>query len=480
MLGLDTGVPYRSTVNVQIVNPGSTYLSLSSLQQIGEYYAAKENSFLFYEFLSQELEKYPLETEYTIEDLQYIISAEYDNSNELPAIKVSATADTKEEAAFFAELVPQVFIDYLIAEEKEKRELQYENALEELEVVKAALYEARQKYDELESPDILDNPSYISLKAKVDALQQEFENQLSLLALEYYGTDINSEYEDTLREIESVATELNEAEQELRTISGQGSNGLSSDVDALVLESKVRGLQAYLDFLISGDEVTSGLIQYIANDITSGVAYENLMYKIETTSLSLAEAQQEYDAFLNSNTQQSSSIEQQLAQIRVDTLKAELSALQEKLATLYTYIIDAGEGGDAESKYEAVSLALDEAKKELEELEVQLGYNRLYVDLELEIVTENISNYTDKIDTLTEEIGSLLVDNNIESLETGYLVAGNPSVPSAVIPERPTISNTLIMGAVLGVIIAWITMNFRWILSMLSNPSPAKSEDDEE
>ncbi len=482
-LGIETGGPYRSTVSIQIVNPGSTYLSLSFLQQLGEYYAAKENTLPFYEFLSQELEKYPLETAYTIDELRTIIKTEYDLTSELPSIKVSATADTEEEAAFFAELAPQAFLDYLIAEEKEKRDKEYNNTLEELETVKEALYEAQQELNTLKSPDILDNPSYISLSAKVNALQQEFDSQLSLLTLEYYGdTDIKDEYENTLQEIDNIVAELIKAEQDLRAASGQDSSNLSDNANILLLESKIRGLKSQLDLLISGDGETIGLSQYISNGISSGTAYDNLVAQIEITAESLAEAKQEYDELVNSSVQQSTviSLEQRIAQIKVDTLSAELTALQEKLATLYKYIIDLNnEDGSAESRFNTISLALNDAKKELETLEKQLGYDRLYADMELMIAEDRVSNYNDRIADLNEQLGSLL-SNNVESLETGYLVVGNPSIPFVVLPERSTASTTLLMGAIAGVIVAWIAMNSRWFINVVFKSGSAKPEDDED
>ena len=41
--------PYECRVNIQVVNPGSSYVSLKDLQRRGEYYAARANSFPFLE-----------------------------------------------------------------------------------------------------------------------------------------------------------------------------------------------------------------------------------------------------------------------------------------------------------------------------------------------------------------------------------------------------------------------------------------------
>ncbi|MGD9118732.1 MAG: hypothetical protein PVJ08_08405, partial [Dehalococcoidia bacterium] len=133
LLGVDPGGPYQSRVNIQIVNPGTTYMSLGQLQQFGEYYAAKANSLPFLEFIEKELAKYPLETEYTIDDLDRIISIEYDYGDEFPSIRAIVTTDTEDEAIFFTSLIPRVFPEYLVEEEKARQEKLYQDTEEEIE-----------------------------------------------------------------------------------------------------------------------------------------------------------------------------------------------------------------------------------------------------------------------------------------------------------------------------------------------------------
>lgn len=481
-LGIDTGGPYQSTVNVQIVNPESNYMSAAALQQFGEYYTAKGNSLQFFEFLSQELEKYQLSTAYTIDDISKMVLVEYDYLSELPVIKVTTVAPTKEEATFFAAFIPQTFLDYLIFEEENEQEKQYNDTLEEIEVIKEALYEAHQKLVALDSPDILDNPDYISLTAKVDALQQELNTQLDLLALEYYGeTELQEAYSSILLEIEVVVTELAEAEQDLQNASQQGMGTNSYNPDILVLEAKIRGLENQLDILVSGTTITTGLTELIINGITSGPQYNILMAKIDTTSQALAEAMQEYDELINSSTEQSTvtSFEYQLAQMKVDILDSELNDLEEQLAVIYTQmIISNNENGNIESAYNYTLEALNEAKDELETLENQLGYDHLYRDIEYEITQDIISRLNRRVGTLNEELGSLVADNT-ESLDTRYLVMGNPSTPTPLLQQRDRARDILIMGGILGVVVAWILLNFRWLWRSLSYKSSSADIDEE-
>ena len=477
MLGIETG-PYQSTVDIQVVNPGTNYLSLSYLQQVGEYYAAKENSLTFFQYMETELKKYPFDNEYTIDELQNIIKTEYDYTSELPLIKLSATADTREEASFFVEVTPQIFLDYLTMEENENLEKERNNISNELETVKQEFYQAQQEYNALLSPDILDNPEYIALKAKVDALQQEFDDQLTLLTLNYGNSDVNGEYQQALQEIATVTADLNKAEEDLQAATANNSSNLTDDANIFLLDSKIRGLQSQLDFLISGDTLTPGLTDYIALGISAGAEYDKLMTQIELTSTALAEAQQQYDKLVESKTKQSTiiSVEQRLAQIKVDTLSTELITLQETLATLYSQMISLN-NGTAESRLTNLSVALSEAQNNLQELENQLGYDRTNAEVELMIAENTVNNYNDKITTLTDQLESLESGDD-GLLDTGYLIVGNPTLPSSVLPDRPTVATTLFLGAIAGLAVAWIAMNYKWLISGLFVHS--RPEDDEE
>ena len=223
-----------------------------------------------------------------------------------------------------------------------------------------------------------------------------------------------------------------------------------------------------------------GLSQLIANGVSSGVEYNSIMLQIEYTAEALAEAQREYDLLVNQSSEAlSKSLEYRLAQIKIDTLNIELTALQERLATLYAQIINIEDGGEsAQSKFETISLALREAKKELETLENQLGYDSLAVDMEFIVIEDKIENFNGQLDTLTTQLGALIGDN-VETLESGYLVAGNPSIPIAVLPPRAQARNTLIMGAILGIAVAWVVLNFTWLKRSMV-PGGARPQDEED
>jgi len=486
-LGIDTGGPYMSRVSIQLVNPGYEYQPLYIMQQMAEYYAAKHNSLPFFEFLAEELDKRPIEYSYTVDELDDMISTDYDYNSEIPAIRLTITADTEEEAANLAVLVPQIFVDYLIDEEKDRQEQLYQFTSEEIENVKNNLYEAQLELDTLLSDEIFSNPSYIALNARVEALQQELNSHISELTIQYLeGSELQEEYDNILDRMGEVTAELTEAESELQNMIDQ-SSGLSIEDTAysMILEAKIRGLQDELDTLIIGTETTMGLTEMIATGITSGTAYDNLMLKIETVAEALAEAQQEYDDLMKRASQQdpTATLEYQIAKIKVDSLTAELQTLQEKLIPLYDQIMSLDGGNsqsDSELAFDRISVALAKAMKDLEELEKQLGYDQVSANTEILAAQDRVNTLTARLEELNIEL-TALSGYNIESLENEYLVAGNPSIPFPVLPERSRARNTLLTGAIAGIIIAWIILNFRWLINLVSpSGERAKPEEEEE
>jgi len=484
LLGIDPGGPYYSRVSIQLVNPGSEYQPLYLMQQIAEFYAVKYNSLPFYEFLSKELDKQPIEFSYTIDELNTMITTSYDFDSEFPSIRLTITASTEAEAAYMVIMVPQLFVKYLEKEDKDRREQLYFNTLEEIETVKDAFYEAQIDVDTLTSEEIFNNPTYIALSARVAALQKEQDVRISELAIQYLEKpELQEEYDKTLAKMEQVTKELTEAELELQSISGQGADlSIEDSALSMILDAKIRGLRSQLDSLITGTGETMGLTQMISAGITSGVAYENLMFSIETTAEALAEAQMEYDDLIRPQFS-TTSLDYRIAQMKVDTLTTELQALQDKLIPLYTQIInlnEENEESDTQLAYDRISIALADAKKELETFEEQLGYDRISADTNVAAAQDKVEYFNYRLEALNDELASL-IGTDVESLETENLLAGNPSIPAPVLPERSRARNTLLTGAIAGIIVAWVVMNFRWLVNLVSpSGGPVKPEEDEE
>jgi hypothetical protein len=494
LLGIEPGGPYNSNIRIQVVSPGSEYIPLKNLQQMGEYYGAKASSLPFFEYLSQELVHQMPGYSYDVDELSQMITAEYDYNSEIPIIKITVNANSEAEAVGLAGLVPQDFRDFLVSEEQAQAQKSYANTVTEIESVKTALYEAQQEFDTLQMNDVLnENPSYLSLKAKVDSLQQLLDTQATQIASQVANNiDINTQYDAKIQQISSVNDKLKKAQAELEALGQNGSDGSISDEAMIVtLNAKIRALQAELDKYMIGYTTTdgnvqtqvTGLAELIASGDTKSPAYIALQEKVNVVSLALANAQKELEAIQKQSTQTSytTDLDYQIAQIKVDTLTAQLSALMLEAGQLYQQVLNAEQGDtiDPQTAFERTSTALAEAKQDLQDLEQQLGYDRLAADLDYKIAEDKVTNLNLRLSTLTAQLGTLT--GSEEASEADYLVAGNPTTPTPVLPMRGRARNTLLIGAIAGIVIAWGILNFRWIAKgMPSSKPPAKNEGDSE
>jgi hypothetical protein len=490
-LGMEPEGPFESKVRIQVVSPGSEYIPLRNLQQMGEYYGAKAGSLPFLEFLNKELPHQMPGYTYDVDTLGQMITSMYDYNSELPLIKITVVADKEAEAGSLAELIPQNFRDYLTTEEQEMRQKEYDTTLIEIDNVKAALYDAQKEVNALQADGtLMTNPSYISVKAKVDALQQLLDAQVIALANPVIeDRDISTEYDDTLEQISMVSSELEKANRELEALLPPESETDTSDATVIKLTAEINGLQGELNKVMTGyiqiigttQTRIVGLAEMIAEGDTTGPAYTANMEKVETISQAMADAQKQLDEIQVESTQPTMSLTYQLAKIKTDTLNTQLSLLLEKAGQLYQEIIAEKSNGqtDYQAAFEKTSVALAEAKRELEDLEKELGYDRLAADLEYKIAEDKVLNLNVRLEGLTEQLG-MLVGQNTESSVTDYLVAGNPTIASPVLPERGKARNTLLVGAIAGIVIAWGILNYRWIAKGMPSSHSTTSEGDGE
>jgi hypothetical protein len=484
MLGMEPEGPYESQIRIQVVSPGSEYIPLRNLQQMGEYYSAKAHSLPFLEYLNQKLTEQMPEFTYDTDNLSQMITTRYDTKSELPIIVVSVVAPTEREAVGLAGLIPEDFRNYLTYEENDQRQKEYDYTIKEINSVKTALYEAQKELNEFQPQAALDtNPDYLSLKSKVDTLQQLLDSQAAQLVNQNWGnTDLQAQYDDAVQQMKSVSAKLAAAQQELQTL-GQGENSATNTITKITLSAKIKALQSELDKLMSGSPESLGLAEIISSGNTTSAEYTNILTKIEMTSKALAAAQQEYDDLMKQTSQTSTvSTEYGIAQIKVDILNTQLTALQNKTRQLYQQILTTDEDNnqtDVQSVFEATSAALAEAKKELSDLENQLGYNRLAADLDYKVAQDKVNNLNTRLETLVQQLGPQIDDNTGSAQETEYLIAGNASPAFPILPARSRASKTLLTGAIVGVIVAWGALNYKWLYKKIVSSGASKPEGEE-
>jgi hypothetical protein len=473
MLGMVPDGPYQSIVYIQVVNPGSDYTPLSTLQQRAEYYSAKALSLPFFEYLNVQLNEQIPGFSANVDKLGKMISSSYSARTELPVIRITVTAPTEAEATALAELVPQDFNSYLVSEEKDKTHKDYLATLTAIDTVKTALYQAQQDLTNLKQNDISDtNPDVIVLKAKVDALQASLNTQITAISVQSEG-DLQVDYDNTLQQMSDISTKINEAKGQLATMQTANVTVNLNDSSRIMLDSKIRALQTELD---------RSMASMVAMADASTKEYVDALKWIDSVSANLSSARKEMSLLQSSQNQTMVTPETQIIQIQLDTLNAQQATLTKKLSQLYQQLLTAnGTAGQAaaQSQFSQTSLALAQAKKDLDAMETQLGYDRLNSDLNLSVAQNNVNNLNARLQSLTQQLGSL-VGGNINSLETDYLVAGNPSAPFPVLPTRAKAKSTLMMGAIAGIVIAWALWNIKWIIKQIKSLAASKPEEPEE
>ena len=215
---------YESIAKIEPVARGAASTSTKTLQRRAEYWSYRLQTSFFYEFLSQELaEQFP-EYSHSTEELALMITARV-KYVEGSAVELKVTGQSKEEVTLLAAMVPELFRDYLIAEEMAEREKEYQNALEQLDKVLADLIQPSSELDSLEAQieaerSDLEAASVVA-NAEIAALQLELDGLSAKLTALITEGIAGPQYDDTLTQIASVSASLAEARIELHSLEGQ-------------------------------------------------------------------------------------------------------------------------------------------------------------------------------------------------------------------------------------------------------------------
>ncbi len=210
---------YTSAVHIGITNRGTSYVYLKDLQRLGEYYAAKMNSIPFLEFLSQQVAEKAPQYSHSAYELAQIMRIRYDYTSDSPSIEIKATTNNNQEAVFLVGATASAIQEYLDMEEQRIRLQEHQDKLKEWESVRAALIEAEKDVARLAPQPYPHNleldPDYISLSAKVRALQVELDNRAEQLAVLIAEGDTDDAYTDAVKAMERASIALGQAKSEL-------------------------------------------------------------------------------------------------------------------------------------------------------------------------------------------------------------------------------------------------------------------------
>lgn len=489
--------PWESDVRIQIVNPGSAYVDILDLQDQGEYYAAKANSLPYYEFLSNELNKLSPEYDYTSDILDQMVLTAYEIYKESPSIEVSVTASTSEETLFLVRKIPEIFLNYLSFEEKEKRQREYQNTLKAVESTKEAILKAESELAALSFQEVnrnlLYNPTYIALNNKIISLENKLEEQAdelsTIIALGELGDTDNSQqyYQRIQSDINILKANLVEKNGELAEIDQLlANNNINSNPDYIELNAKLTGLENEVDRMINGyfSRETSGtesvwimgLAEMIANNIT-GETYEKLLGSLKNITGEIVKTRNEITTVETQLKDLNSALE-----IDRVIIQAEIVSLSDDLDTLLSNLPSTTAEHDANTVQEAfdrTSIALAEAKKEIALLESNVESETIrYEDLEYRMAQTKVDNLYTELGILNDSLNSFLVDEADEP-EIENLAIGVPEMPTPV-TAGSRLRDVLLIAGIIGIGGAWLILNRKWLISSLSPSSKTSKENENE
>jgi hypothetical protein len=468
-------------------------VNLRDLASTGQYYAAKAGSLPFLQFLSDSLVVDAPEYSHTVDALDQMITTTIDTTSEQPTMIITTTAATTEEASFFSTYLPTVFTKYLIAEEGQKQLQEYQDVSSQVAQVKAALVDATDELNTIKLTsglvDLNNNPDYIALTAKIQALEIQLNNQAATLAADIgtSGQTIQTVIAQTMLQRDEIVTLLGDAEQELNTLTLQItlSDSSSFNAELISLRAQVNALEIELDRLMLGDANTVGLVTMIAQGLTQDdYQYANALRLVNQTSQSLVETRQRIavlESEANSNVDLTLDQDYQLAQAKADNLRSQLSTINNKLVSL-TLQSDSGLGQlTIQESFKLTSVALTDARVELAALENSYSStDYVSADLDYQLAKAKVDTLSQQLDSLTASMTALMATDVDTTEITDSFVAGNPSTPVPVLPEKIRMRNALMIGAIVGIVLAWAILNFKWIRRSMFTKSASNAEKEED
>jgi hypothetical protein len=471
-----------SEVNLQVIPPNGAYTTSQDINSKGQYFVAQANSSSFRQYLVQQLNTQAPEYQYTTADLNRMISIQYNNSN----VIMYVTASTADEATFLATNIPAEFKKYLIADASTRQNQENENISQQIDGIKSDLLSAQQDLANIQSQqaagNIQNDPAYITLSAKIKALESELDVQANQISAGIASTNVTSanttqqeKLAQTYRQIDAVRASLDDAVQQENDLKVK-LNDTAKGSSRVMLNAKIKALQGELDLLMTGYDQGGdlshvyGLAELIVSGDTSSTYYQQVQAKVNVVSTALAEAQNELDALNNpaiANMSQDD-LDYLVVKAKIASLNTQLSGLVNEVTRLSVGGDESQSQQDAQAVFTNISTALGEAKKQLASLESQSSGATAEMDLERQLAQQKVDSLNKELTSLNDQLDSLLGGNSNSSSLVDYLVVGSPSEPASGSGTSPR--KALLVGGLLGIGVAWVVLNFKWLARLITTP----------
>jgi hypothetical protein len=200
-------------------------------------------------------------------------------------------------------------------------------------------------------------------------------------------------------------------------------------------------------------------------------AYQSRLNEIESTKTALLEAQN----WLSQIAVQHGSFEL-TTDPQYIALSARIAALQrelEKAADEMAALIAQGDSGadyiEAVQAVERASEALGRTRQDIAILEAQAALRYFEDRLAYTEANTTVERLSQQLNDLIAGLGSP-PSSNPELTETSYFsISGEPSNPEIMPLERIRGRSALMMGALLGLGVAWVVLNRRWLVKQVSS-----------
>jgi hypothetical protein len=223
--------------------------------------------------------------------------------------------------------------------------------------------------------------------------------------------------------------------------------------------------------------------QYLYNQ------YSSIVQQITTVKEEIIEHKQELG-----------NVTQQLADNDVNnnpayiTANAEVEALEFELANETRLLASlTGDSGSTVryqqtlQKIDNISKALATARHQVAVLQSQSNAKQLELNLQYEVTSNEVDSLVEQLSTLASTLGTLPVNGENGQASLGLVPLGKPSTPLAVAaPAESNASNkvsarlSLGVGALLGLGIAFVWLNRKWVAKQLGASSTSEDYEDSE
>jgi len=163
---------------------------------------------------------------------------------------------------------------------------------------------------------------------------------------------------------------------------------------------------------------------------------------------------------------------------KVQALGSELNRQAGELAALIALGNESQAYSDAITAVERTSSALAEVRSELSLLEAQHAIDYTEQDLIYQVAQARVDDLRNELANLTARVTTLLAGSANESSTLDYIAVGTPSSPIAWIPDRMRGRDAILLGGIVGICGAWITLNFKWLAKGMPSTNAATVEEE--